>query len=249
MNNESLLPSNEYREFESRAYVDPNIRTAQTETFIDKLRETQGTNAQEIRSQVEALGTSVPSNLGGLTGSGSYFSSRYTPQANSMAQSLRTAALLNAANQASQNELAVWKKRQQEAYYNYQKRMNDKQNLALSNNKETTGKVTYTDTSEPSKKVSSVEPLYSPAASGSVSYSPSTTINSGGSLFEDTNLQPQNNLLSQNNSIFSGGNVDIQRDRFGNITSLTYGGKTFTGDAAKQRYQWLQSTGNLISGK
>lgn len=129
MNNEYLLPSNEYNEFESRAYVEPSLQPAQTETFIDKLRETQGAHGQEITAQTEALGTTTPSNLGGLTGAGSYFSSRYqTPRTNALAQNLRTTAQATALNEALANEQAIWKKRYNEAYREYQKREHNKAN-------------------------------------------------------------------------------------------------------------------------
>lgn len=134
MNNEYLLPSNEYNEFESRAYADPSLQPAQTETFIDKLRETQGVHGQEITEQTEALGTTTPSNLGGLTGAGSYFSSRYqTPRANALTQNLRTTAQAAALNQALANEQAIWKKRYNETYRDYQKREHTKANTPVVN--------------------------------------------------------------------------------------------------------------------
>lgn len=129
MNNDYLLPSNEYNEFESRAYIEPSLQPAQTETFIDKLREAQRANGQEITAQTEALGTTIPSNLGGLTGAGSYFSSRYqTPRTNTLAQNLRATAQAAALNEALANEQAIWKKRYSDIYQNYQKREYDKAN-------------------------------------------------------------------------------------------------------------------------
>lgn len=134
MNNEYLLPSNEYNEFESRAYVDPNLQSAQTDTFINEFRQTQDANGREMSEQTEALGTTTPSNLGGLTGAGSYFSSRYqTPRTNSLLQNLRTAAQATAMNEALANEQAIWKKRYNEAYRNYQKKANDRANAPMSN--------------------------------------------------------------------------------------------------------------------
>lgn len=124
-----ILPDNEYTEVESRAYLNPQLQIDETSTFIDNLRQAQQANNAEIAAQTRALGTEVPSNLGGLVGGEGYFTSRYqTPQFNSLAQSLRTSARASALNQALENDLAIWKNRQQQAYRNYQKRAYDRSN-------------------------------------------------------------------------------------------------------------------------
>ena len=129
MENINLLPENEYTEVENRRYINPTLVPTETEDFITKFRDTQKGNNQEIISQTQALGTDVPSNIGGLTGAGSYFTSRYqTPQTNTVTQNLRTAAQQTALNEALQNEQAMWKKRYQDAYNSYQKRQNNKTN-------------------------------------------------------------------------------------------------------------------------
>lgn len=118
----TILPSNEVKEFEERLYLNPNLQVEETTSFIDNLRNTQKANNQEIAQQTQALGTNVPSNLGGLTGAGSYFTSRYqTPQTNSAVANLRSVAQAAALNQALQNEQDIWKKRYNEAYRAYQK--------------------------------------------------------------------------------------------------------------------------------
>lgn len=129
MDNINFLPENEQTEFESMRYLNPNLQVTRTNQFIDNLRANQQANNQQITMQARNLGTQVPSNLGGLTGGTGYFTSRYqTPQTNAATQNLRTAALLAAMNQAGKNELAMWQKRQQDAYRAYQKRQNDKTN-------------------------------------------------------------------------------------------------------------------------
>lgn len=123
MENVQLLPENEVRDVEGRLYINPQVGVDETNTFIDKFRDTQRGNTQEIKTQTRMLGTDVPSNLGGLTGAGNYFTSRYqTPQTNAVVQNLRTAAQATALNEALANEQAVWKKRYNDAYKNYQKR-------------------------------------------------------------------------------------------------------------------------------
>lgn len=124
---ESILPTEEYTEVEGRAYLNPQVALDESNTFIDNLRATQGQQNQEIISDTQMLGTDVPSNLGGLTGAGSYFTSRYqTPMTNAAVNSLRATAQAAALNQILQNEQAIWKKRYQDAYRDYQKRSYNK---------------------------------------------------------------------------------------------------------------------------
>lgn len=247
MNNEYLLPSNEYNEFESRAYVEPSLQPAQTETFIDKLRETQGAHGQEITAQTEALGTTTPSNLGGLTGAGSYFSSRYqTPRTNALAQNLRTTAQATALNEALANEQAIWKKRYNEAYRDYQSREHNKANTPTTDTV-TEGGVEYEDTSEESKKVASVEPSYSPMGSGTFKYTPNEALGLSSVMdsLKTTSIMPGSSELFNTSWAMPSSTVDINRDKFGNITSLTYDGKTYDGDDAKKMYQKLQTLGTV----
>lgn len=135
MDTYNLLPENEYKEAEDRRHLNPNLQVDAANTFIDNLRSNQQANNAQITMQAKNLGTQVPSNLGGLTGGDGYFTSRYqTPQTNAATQNLRTAALLAAMNQAGKNELAMWQKRQQDAYRAYQKRQNDKTNTTTGDN-------------------------------------------------------------------------------------------------------------------
>lgn len=132
MENVQLLPENEVKEVEGRYYINPQVGIDETNTFIDKFRDTQKGDTQEIAEQTQMLGTDVPSSLGGLTGAGNYFTSRYqTPQTNAVVQNLRAAAQATALNNALSNEQEMWKKRYNDAYKAYQKRQNAKQNAAL----------------------------------------------------------------------------------------------------------------------
>lgn len=126
---ESFLPTNEYKEFEGRVYQNPQLAIDEGNKFIDNLRENQLKQNQQITQQTQNLGTNVPTNLGGLTGAGSYFTSRYqVPQTNSTVADLRAAAQKVGMQQALENEAAMWKKRYNDAYKAYQKRQNDKAN-------------------------------------------------------------------------------------------------------------------------
>ena len=120
---DTILPTNETSEFEGRLYLNPQIQLDESSNFIDNLRATQTQQNQEIAQQTHNLGTDVPSNLGGLTGANSYFTSRYqTPQTNAVTANLRAVAQAQALNQALENEQEMWKKRYQDAYNAYQKR-------------------------------------------------------------------------------------------------------------------------------
>lgn len=242
---DNLLPTNEYTEVEGRLYANPQIGIDETNTFIDNLRAVQGQQNQEITQQTQRLGTDIPTNLGGLTGAESYFTSRYqVPQTNANIANLRATAQAAALNEVLANEQAMWKKRYQDAYKNYQKRQYDKAysgGTAGGTPGTVEGGVNETISDANDKIVGSVEPSYSPMGSGDFSYTPN-------GISTSSSLLPQNSGLSlptASNSLLPTGSVNIQRDKFGDITSLTYNGKTFTGDAAKQRYNWLQSTGTI----
>lgn len=148
-----ILPTEETIEYEDRLYLNPQIGLDESNQFIENLRETQDNNITQIQNQTHRLGTDVPSSLSGLTGPGSYFTSRYaTPQNSSTLQNLRTAAQATALNQVLANEQAMWKKRYDDAYRAYQKRSWD--------NSKTTNPSTEEpdniDTEETTTEVSSV---------------------------------------------------------------------------------------------
>lgn len=118
-----MLPENEYSEIESRYYLNPQVGLDESNKFIENLRSTQQQNTAQIAKDTAALGTEVSSNLGGLGGPESYFTSRYAvPQTNSAVANLRAAAQAQALNEVLANEQAIWKNRYQNAYRNYQKR-------------------------------------------------------------------------------------------------------------------------------
>lgn len=123
----AILNDNEFVEVEGRGYVNPQVALDESNTFIDNLRSTQQANNQQIQTDTYNLGTEIPSNLGGLTGAESYFTSRYqTPQTVSAVANLRATAQATALNQVLANEEAMWKKRYNDAYRRYQKSSYDK---------------------------------------------------------------------------------------------------------------------------
>lgn len=126
---DKIIPENEMTEVEGRVYINPQTGVDTTNTFIEKLRQTQQANTQQIAQDTANLGTEVPSNLGGLTGGTGYWTSRYqVPQTNAAVANLRAVAQAKALNDVLANEQAVWKKRYQDTYRDYQKRQNEKSN-------------------------------------------------------------------------------------------------------------------------
>lgn len=100
-----------------RRYIDPNVSLNEQNAFIQNLRDAQGQNTAQIVRDTQNLGTNVPSNQGGLTGSEAYFKSRYqTPQTNSVVSNLKATAQAQALSTALNNELEKAKKRYQDAY-------------------------------------------------------------------------------------------------------------------------------------
>lgn len=126
---EQFLPENEYKEVEGRAYLNPQLSVDEGNAFIDNLRAAQAQQNQQVATDTRMLGTDIQSDLGGLVGADSYFTSRYqTPQTNSAVANLRAVAQANALNQALANEQEMWKKRYNDAYRNYQKRQYNRSN-------------------------------------------------------------------------------------------------------------------------
>lgn len=117
------MNENEFAEFESRNYVSPTLSRDEQLDFITTLRDTQAKNTAQINADTYALGSQLPSQLGGLSGAEDTFIARYqTPQTEQTVADLRTAAQQTALNQALSNLQNAYKKRYNDAILNYQKR-------------------------------------------------------------------------------------------------------------------------------
>lgn len=114
---------------DDRRYINPQVSLDEQNAFINNLRSTQQARNEEIATDTYNLGTAVPSNLGGLGGSGSYFNARYqTPQTNAMVADLRAAAQAQALNDVMNNELAQAQQRYNNAYKAAQRRASNNNN-------------------------------------------------------------------------------------------------------------------------
>ena len=126
----------EYYEFENRAYVNPTLSRDEQLGFVDNLRDTVRKDTAQINTQTQRLGKDIPSNLGGLTGSGSYFAQRYqTTPLQSQVSTLKAAAQSKALNDLLSNYQSQAANRYNQAYRAYNKRTN-------ANNNSTTDAIT-----------------------------------------------------------------------------------------------------------
>lgn len=108
---------------DDRRYINPQVALDESNAFIQKLRDTQSSRNDKIQRDTYNLGTAVPSNLGGLGGSQSYFNARYqTPQTNSLVADLKATAQAQALSDVMSNEIAQAKQRYSNAYKAYAKR-------------------------------------------------------------------------------------------------------------------------------
>lgn len=103
-------------EDDGRWYVRPEVALNEQNAFINNYRNIEAQNNAQIAQQTRALGTQVPSQLGGLVGGGGYFRSRYqTPQTNQVVADLRSQMQGQALQAVLQNELEKAKKKYKDA--------------------------------------------------------------------------------------------------------------------------------------
>ena len=141
------MDNNEIYEFEDRTYIKPEVSRDEQMAFIDNLRNVQAQNNAQIATDTHNLGTDVPSNLGGLTGSEGYFQQRYqTPQVDAVVANLKATAQNSALTQVLNNWQAQMKERYNEAYRNYQKRAHDYSRRMTSGGRGSGGTVDTTTT-------------------------------------------------------------------------------------------------------
>ena len=103
-------------EDDGRWYIRPEVALNEQNAFINNYRNIEAQNNAQIAQQTRALGTQVPSQLGGLVGGGGYFRSRYqTPQTNQVVADLRSQMQGQALQAILQNELEKAKKKYKDA--------------------------------------------------------------------------------------------------------------------------------------
>lgn len=117
--------------FEDRQYIDPTVSRDEQLGFIDRLREIENKDLRKIATDTHNLGTDVPSNLGGLSGTGTpnnlgisgadtgsagIWRNRYErPQVNALVSDLKATAQASALNTALNNMLNQYKNKYNQA--------------------------------------------------------------------------------------------------------------------------------------
>ena len=111
------MDNSEFYDYENRRYIQPTLSRDEQLSFISTLRDIMGGNNAQINTQTRNLGTDVPSNLGGLTGSNSYFTQRYqTIPVENTVNTLKATAQAKALNDLMSNYEAQMKNRANQAY-------------------------------------------------------------------------------------------------------------------------------------
>ena len=117
------MNNQEYYDYEDRRYVNPVTSRDEQLTFANNLRSVANNDIAKIRQDTYNLGTHVPSNLGGLTGStGLWKRNSVSPKVESMTQGLKAVAQSSALENAMNNYLNQTKQKYQNAYKAYAKR-------------------------------------------------------------------------------------------------------------------------------
>ena len=117
------MNNQEYYDYEDRRYVNPVTSRDEQLTFANNLRSVANNDIAKIKADTYNLGTHVPSNLGGLTGSTGLWTRNYvSPKVESMTQGLRAVAQSSALENAMNNYLNQTKQKYQNAYRAAQKR-------------------------------------------------------------------------------------------------------------------------------
>lgn len=115
--------NNESYDFEDRKYVNPTLSRDEQLAFVDNLRSVQQNDMAKIAQDTHNLGSDLPSNEGGLTGSEGLWNAQYVdPKVNEMVASLKSAAQAQALNNILTNHQDQWQQRYNEAYRAAEKR-------------------------------------------------------------------------------------------------------------------------------
>ena len=126
--------NNETYDFEDRKYINPTVSRDEQLGFIDRLRDIEAASTAQAIRDTHNLGTDVPSNLGGLSGSAGIWEQRYmAPKMRTMISGLRATAQAQALSTILANYQNQMKQRYNKAYREY----------ALKNAKNSTSSSSY----------------------------------------------------------------------------------------------------------
>lgn len=215
---------------DEQRYINPQVALDESDAFIQNLRDVQQSHNAGIAQDTYNLGTAVPSNIGGLGGSGSYFNARYqTPQTNTLIADLKATAQAQALSDAMNNAVSQAKQRYNKAYKNYAKRHGG-------------SGITSPTTTEPSGTNPDVE-FTSPGDELTLRYKGSEgTLNSGwtgNSKVREYYFLGSNGQRTPVNIVGSGSSITIDSP------NMSYSGK----DAANRYIQSMIGKGNKLMAR
>lgn len=111
------MNENEYLTVNDRYYVNPQLSVDESEQFLETLRNAQKQGNAQIAQETHALGTDVPSSMGGLSGSGGIWEQRYqNPKVDSAVAKLRTTYQAKALSDTLSNLLEQKQQEYKDAY-------------------------------------------------------------------------------------------------------------------------------------
>lgn len=111
------MNENEYLTVNDRYYVNPQLNVDESEQFLETLRNAQKQGNAQIAQDTHALGTDVPSSMGGLSGSGGIFEQRYqNPKVDSAVAKLRASMQADALSKTMNNIVSQKQEEYKNAY-------------------------------------------------------------------------------------------------------------------------------------
>lgn len=138
------MNENEYYEEEGKYYANPQLGLDETSQFLESFEAARQRENDRIAQETHALGTDVPSSMGGLSGSGGVWRQRYqNPQVAKMITDLDAEMQGQALSTALSNDLDKWQEKYNQAKRAYNKRQNNSNNP---NNPSTTDPNSVTET-------------------------------------------------------------------------------------------------------
>ena len=128
------MNENEYLTVNDRYYVNPQLSVDESEQFLETLRNAQKQGNAQIAQETHALGTDVPSSMGGLSGSGGIWEQRYqNPRVDSAVAKLRASMQADALSKTMGNILSQKQQEYKDAYRKAYKKKENSNNPSGTN--------------------------------------------------------------------------------------------------------------------
>lgn len=208
--------------FEEREYVNPEVSLNEQMDFVDKYRALQNQSQAQINRDTQALGTQVPSSMGGLSGAENLWTTQYrTPQVNAAVENLKQAAQMSALNTALANQQGMWQNRYNQAERAYN-RAKIKRDYTPSTTNGNDGNVNFGDDGSSVDNASLTENIV-------VSSAPGTTVLGDGDRKTTLSNDPQGGTLEDSSWGFTLNNAFNAAEKRGDTVLKVTPNRTATG--------------------